>query len=283
MPAREIQRNKWFGLNKLRKIAGGENPKWGITPTVVVSHPEQLNSLRFENAQRLVLRTDEKGRTYSQLNWETMPRYDLELDQTTGKIDPKKNYGTVAKLNAGRKWVRRNKTNYILHPTKERQNIAFTGQITFGRELANKLEVSFWLVKDPPANRTIHREMVGKIKVTFLLKNGALKVESSEIPTKKRPLWRAVLGLKKTQANLTNEEKILGGVREFVEKGIKERQINPNRQRTQLSFLTWKDNPTKIEFYDLQEIRNVSRPSIERKDSFNALTLPLLQRKIRHS
>ena len=72
----QTRMNKWFGLKKLRKIAG-KDPRWNAPKTIVLKKGEHYRESQRNGLPRLLVRTDEKGKRYQNLSWGSMPRTDI--------------------------------------------------------------------------------------------------------------------------------------------------------------------------------------------------------------
>lgn len=233
-----VQMNKRFGLQKLKKIAGKDR-RWTVSPHMVLRTPEKFRIVRAKGMPRVLIRTDEVGKTYKHFVWDDVPRY--ENTPQTVQLQHRLLEETVRDhlihkgIETGKNYdysIRR--LLYIMHPTRPREDIHLFGtlQIT-PHDSATSIELKLG-ESDP--NSTLHRKQVGP--TVLFIKRGNKWTTSIPVPT-----------LFKNYPNL------LQTVRTFVNRAIKTRQINPKRT-TEMSFLTWVDAPEKPEFFDLVEQRN---------------------------
>ncbi|MCR4369223.1 MAG: hypothetical protein NUV67_04940 [archaeon] len=126
---------------------------------------------------------------------------------------------------------------YIVHPTRERTEIAWTGRAIIGD---GRLRIS--LVDTPSVNRPIHRQLTGN-NWSFKFENGRFVVTEQELGNARLPHERQIL---ENLLNLVNTSIQRGHIKIATEKP------------TEISFLTWKDNPAMLELYDLIE-KKISR------------------------
>ena len=121
----EIQRNKRFGLMKLKKIAGAPNPNWFVSPHVTLTTNQKLTPKKINGSTRLLARSDEIGRNYRKYEYASMPRKDLPVIE----INPneKSSPELVPLINQLKKY--RPKSVLVIHPTRPRGDIRWTGSI----------------------------------------------------------------------------------------------------------------------------------------------------------
>ncbi len=141
------------------------------------------------------------------------------------------------------------RTIFLAHPTKNRQQIQWSGQLLVDSHGGG---VHITLMKTPSPKNTTHRALdkidfwipVGETITKLKLGNFAV---TRFIKTPRIPMTQVI-------RENPDVEKILASIMEFVKKGLHEKQLHARRTK-EISFLTWKDAPTKIEFYDLVEKR----------------------------
>jgi len=242
--------NKRFGLMKLKKISGAQNQKWMVSPHIVLQTPEQLTREKLNGATRALVRTDEKGKRYHTLSWATMPRFDTNLKHPKlgTKIPLKKIQQEIhnkEEFRAALEIPYKKKRVLIIHPTRPREQIAYSGQILINNALR---EITLKISKTPGKNET-HRNLTQAKLIFYKIKNGRLTQTKMLNQDGYTPIKRKI--------NFPKEMLLSRRIKAFLEKGIREHQINPKRGETEISFVTWKDNPTKIEFYDLIEFREI--------------------------
>jgi hypothetical protein len=237
---------KHFGLKKLRKIAGSD-PRWEVAPFKTYHDAKEFRMPHFKGNPRLLLRGDEKGKRYSKLSYPEMHRAETnswlsghtfasDEERVRCMIDSVKNHAGQGKH-----------TVVIAHPTKPRGEMLLTGQVSIGpRPDAPLPEISLRIAENPGwATIPNHRDIVQEI-VKWKYKKGKI------VANRKLDALAAII------KNRRHFETIRA-VREFLAKGIKDGQIKPNRQRTQIAFIVWKNAPGKLEFYDLIEERAKQR------------------------
>jgi len=266
----EIQRNKRFGLMKLKKIAGNEKNKWFVSPHITITTPEQLRLAKIRNPQRLLVRTDEKGKNYKHLSWELMPRFDTinESQHNTdkemqNKINQQIKDGTLPLKTRGK---------IIIHPTKPRENIAFTGTaVVFVSQKKPFIQIE--ITSPDRIIHQFHRFLPRTYSFRFAIDNTGQQIANHPL-TKIHNMEYYAKGWKETPLKEIPEfiKPLIQNVLEFTQKGIKEKQIKPKRfnadnyiqGRTELSFLSWKDAPQKAEFFDLLEKRVVQEKQLKK-------------------
>lgn len=223
----EVQFTKHFGLKKLRKIAQGDS-RWRVSPFIVLDSAENFRRAKMLGMPRALARTDEAGRVYQKLGCMSMPRGDIMLSATSDKRIKQKlgEYLLVDKLRGSLG----GKAKLIVHPTKPRGKMRWTGSVTIR---GGRCEVK--LKKNPPAKQQLHKQLYDT-EFEAQVRNGAVEIRND-----------------KGQSREVG--KILDSLRAFVETALKKRQIKASRSST-LYFVVWKDAPGIPEFYDLVEKRN---------------------------
>lgn len=276
MPLRQF--NKLWGLKKLREIAKGSN-RFRVIPFKVYEKPEQFRLKHALEQPRLLVRTDEKGRTYKKLSWARMPR--IDINKPRKPFNKSKNEKMIQRElekigntdSMGEKLEEEDKRNarLIVHPTKKRRQIAFTGQITIENlNLSGEIVLRISLAKNPSAQVLVHRNLfLGSPFVYKIKKNRfvptektkeqlrAISRQDKETTTSDR--FYQTFGFKAIGRQDKQTTKIIGNCLAFLKKAIKTKQVKPNRVKTEICFVTFKDNPTTLEFYDLQEFRETEQ------------------------
>jgi len=231
-----VQMNKRFGLQKLKKIAD-KDARWTVSPHIVLTDPEQFRLARTKGMPRLLIRTDEVGKMYKHLSWDDVPRYEVTPDKVAN--NPRLLWMQVRKdlRNTGLKTNRSYENlawriKYIMHPTRPRGDIKTFGIIKISKEAPNQVIIKL-ITGHADENNVYHRKQVDRI-VEFVMKGKNLE--------------------RSTQLGTSLNPELLRNLKAFIEKGINTHQIKPGRTQ-EISFLTWKDNPTKPEFFDLIEER----------------------------
>jgi len=250
--------NKRFGLQKLKKIAGTPNQRWTVSPHITLKNIQNLRQKKLKNKPRLLVRTDEQGRAYDSLNWRKMPRFDAQTKEKIKDTQLEIAQAEKETLHKGYNYSTPESRihyittrRYIIHPTRPREEIAYTGRaeiIKYG----NKSFLGIYISKNPDPTKPIHRSFLNAPKLTYEITVKQIKrtgrIGYAHIPT----TYRIDAQTKTTQAHI---RQLAANVLNFMRKGIRKHQINPRRPRTEISFVTWKDAPTKLELYDLIEYR----------------------------
>jgi hypothetical protein len=221
-----VQMNKRFGLKKLKKIAG-KDPRWSVSPHINLKSLQQFRTEKAKRMPRLLIRTDEAGKIYKHFNWEQIPRFEL----STKKFSEKEVKEHLLRL--GYRPSSLERLRYIFHPTRPREDIHTFGVAVIRNYLGSNMTLEIKLGNSQP-NNPYHRKQTEK-SIIFVRKE------------KKWILKSQIPGIKKYS-------RLLRIVRSFVEKGLTQNQIKP-REYQEMSFLTWKDDPAKPEFFDYIEER----------------------------
>jgi len=263
--------NKHFGLKKLKKIAG-RDPRWFVSPHIVYSSPEQLRLARMRGQPRLLVRTDEAGRTYNHLSHYAMPRFDVPGFGLGGHKDRK----NAALRSLGEKEIQKrlasakgkvnfppgakNMLRFIVHPTGKREDIAWTGSVLVHSEITRNKgrtvltpKIEIVLTPNPDPKETVHINLIDERDISFNYKNGKFTFDKDY--SQRKSLKR----------NKKQENALISRIKELIQSAIDSNQIKFSRT-TQIQFLTWKKDPTKIELYDLKESRyagNTAKPLIK--------------------
>ncbi|MFH1106762.1 MAG: hypothetical protein V1787_02605 [Candidatus Micrarchaeota archaeon] len=249
------QNAKLVGLRKLERITRGLKG-CSVAPYRVYSSPSQFRMEHAGNSPRLMVRTDEAGRNYKELPHSEMPRLDIDLHAghivvfdgqhmrpATDSGSPSARqilirhelemlYGHPALHRSSRDRVK-----FIVHPTGPRNQFAFAGKIVFRDGKA-----SLTLRPDPPEDKHAHRDLMSAtgnhyFRMDFS-KDGDMKWENAETAPPDRD---------------EVVEKIVEHARDFVVKGIRTRRLS--KEWCDAWFVTWKKQPTHLEFHDLREFR----------------------------
>ncbi len=222
--------NKLWGLKKLRVIAKGSR-RFSFAQFKVYEQGKDFQAEHAMGKERLLIRTDEKGKAYKHLAWVRMERKDADAGKSEDEL---KNEIENARKSSREGW----RTRVIMHPTKPRKNIAFTGQVRIEKRTNNKTLIRVGLMTKPDERKHIHRGINfewfefgfnGK-KIKFLPRQSPQKYGRNTI-------------------------KIVENCLVFAHKAIKSRQVKPRKRETIAHFLSFDDSPQKPEFYDLEEFR----------------------------
>lgn len=232
--------SKLFGLKKLKLVTRNSN-RWTYSPYKVYSNPDQFRLKHMKNQPRVLIREDTKNRKFSVIPWESMFRDEIIVSKFYSKFQ--KIDLISHKLSDLKRHL--HKTRFIVHPTRKREDIHSFGQIKFQR-YGEKRIVQIYL---NPFDRSMsNNEIVNKtrfMRVNFknLLtlnvekRNGKFIIEDP--PYENFP---------------KDQHEILKEAVDFARVALKSKQVNPNRH-TDISFLTWKDAPKNLEFFDWIEAR----------------------------
>lgn len=225
---------KLSGLKKLRIMVQGHKDV-SYSPFKVYTSPEQFQLSHAQGRPRLLVRTDTSKRTYVSVgNYHAMARGDVtnltDLNRTRQQI----------KSIVDRNNLRHNKV-IIVHPTRKREDIAWSGELIIKTE-NNAPKLFFNLVFAPSPRKKDLRNLPTNFTVKCDLKRGRFSSTGTKNFEGLRPM-------QKVQAQL-----IFMKVIRFLNSSISSNQIKPNRY-TELAFLSWKDRPTSLEFFDLVEER----------------------------
>ncbi|MEK6970442.1 MAG: hypothetical protein AABW68_01965 [archaeon] len=227
----KIQYNKLWGLKKLRIIAKQLEGIAYVTPFKVYDSPSQVRASHYGNAERLLIRTDDRGRRYHHRDWAVMPResllgnpsYTFPVERVKGKMDE-----MSTRLNEIA-WNGERKTRFIIHPTRKFDRINDASHtdghiIVRGNMIMIKYN-GFWY------------------EYHFREKFSPLLDKQSD--GRKKPMTRQVLK----------------NIQRLIDVAVLSKQISLRKDRKYvLRFLTWNDNPSLLELYDLQEFRQLPYP-----------------------
>ncbi len=235
-----VSYSKLFGLKKLRLLAKG-NPNAFVSPFKVYSSLNQIRKSHFRGMPRLLVRMDEKGKRYALLTWGAMPRKDLKANEINSHIDNLQ----LQSMKFPERY--RKRIRYLIHPTRNRSEIAWTGRISVSNTRYfkySKLDFknsNLVLTSAPSPANEIHRNL-NEYNLKISLSDKGFQYNCSPL-SKLDPL-------KKQQAT-----SIANTLCNLFTNGIKTNQIKLGRYYTSISFLSWKDAPTILELYDLAEER----------------------------
>lgn len=253
--------NKRFGIQKLKKIAAA-NPStnWHVAPTMHLSTLRHFPNQKFADAKRVVVRTDEAGKSYQHLNWYFMPRFDAipknNPKSTTREMRKKEaehfNKATPPETYTTHRANYAKRRHYLLVPTHPREEIAYTGMATISAE-HGKPEIRLYIHPTPGPQQTQHRNLLGAPFAKFEPHRGTLR---------RMPLTVSDMSLESFLSKATPKRKaqiraIARNILSFIREGLETKQLKLRREYTEISFLTWKDAPTKLELFDLIEVRQV--------------------------
>lgn len=257
------QRTKLFGLKKLKKIVANSG-QWSVAPYKVYSDPEQFRLKHTLDRPRLLVRTDERGRNYKIFDWSGMPRTEFEATDEWGfKNNEKTMRENLSKFDSNFKgdtkvsMFRRGRDRLsgiasrirrlIVHPTFLREKIALTGRIELFKSPDGGSIVRISFLENPSPAYRLHRKFFEPTSMnSFYIRSNHFSFSLS------RGKLNPYLDNPKVKGQ---SREIVDSLVAFIERGVALKQINPRRLRTELNFLTWKDAPTKVEFFDLIEQR----------------------------
>ncbi len=223
---------KLWGLKKLRKITRGSR-NFGTAPYKAYTDPNQFHIEDALGHPRLLVRTDEKGRRYQRLEWRDMPREDVHIHNTFGRRSANESH--VRKGLA--KMARRPGINIIVHPTRPREEIAYTGSFFFQKSGEGKAGIRIYIKRNPRAEETRHN----------IITEPLISIEDIFEKPPKNP---------DSRGKNTDLKRIVNNAIEFARRALGTRQIRLSSERhIEAHFLTFKRRPTFLEFYDLRELR----------------------------
>ncbi len=112
--------NKLYGLKKLREIAKHLHGIAHVSPFKVYEKPGDYREVHARGKQRILIRTDEKGKRYVHHDHAWMPRRNV-----TELTDPKVISGVMREM----KEMRKVDLRFIVHPTNDRAAIYCEGKV----------------------------------------------------------------------------------------------------------------------------------------------------------
>jgi len=260
-----VQRTKLFGLKKLKKIAG-KDPRWFVSPYKVYSSPEQFRLAQALGRRRLLVRGDEKGKSYLRYDWGSMPRTDVNVGRPpiTRKGSLRKErkvraeldkLGNRSILNSNMSLVEKGflkgRARFIVHPTFLRREISVTGHAVLTKDSSGKTTLKISISFNPSKEATYHRGVRKDVMAEYL-------ISPEQWTRRSKPLIGIWNPRRLSADNSALSETIVGQIVDFIKKGVELKQIKLGRQHTEISFLTWKSDPKQIELYDLIEKRGGS-------------------------
>jgi hypothetical protein len=185
----------------------------------------------------MLVREDEVGRRYAKQNWHAMFRTEFDLENNSRKRinkELKLNYKTDPKL--------KRKTRLIVHPTRRREDFFSEGKLDISITDSGPV-ISVQLKRYPKIPK--------KLTKSVFLPEKTIRLEYK---LKKINNGYRISGQGHKEYSKT-ESAIIMQALSFLRHGLNSSQIKSSRN-TQLRFITWKDAPTNLEFYDLIEKRN---------------------------
>ena len=166
-----------------------------------------------------------------------MPRTDIEIKRLheldMPEWDIRRQFARIQNSKGGKKVL-------IVHPTKARENIAWSGRL---RMVGRKLFIS--LIEVPSTYNQYHRGLKAIPFECELSNNRFILATKSESR------------LNRLSDTLPDLQSILATTLQLTNKAIETKQLKLGRAATEISFLTWKDNPQLLELYDLREFRDM--------------------------
>ncbi len=233
--------SKVSGLKKLKLILRGIRAA-GVLPYRVFPSAESFRLKGLEKGERLLVRMDEKGKEYRRLSYSTIPRQDL-IQRGLTEEDARMTLGLMQKKVVPKRGVHvkypQKLAQYIIHPTRFRSEVRWTGGVELDNTLHYPRAVVFFGTSGPDSQEfASHR-----IRFEFFW-NGKSFEQRGNIQGKE--LFEA-----------HQSEIPLSTVLEVIQKGILSNQLkfHPNR-RTNVLFNTWKDDASFVEFYDLRKAKD---------------------------
>ena len=232
------QMNKRFGLRKLKKIAGAPNTRWFVSPHFVLRKPEQFRLSQAKGMPRLVVRTDERGRKYNTFIWGSMPREDVHVAGSSEEHIQKELSEIFAKTPAY--FIRKiPQEALIIHPTRPREDIEYTGAIRVAKGIGKRPPSIEIFIAKPAPDKKIHRDLpFDSFEVVF--SNGSFALRN--------PNQKSVV-----------HNQILEHAIDLLQEAVRTKQLNLSRPESIISFLTWKDAPSRLELFDMIERREDPR------------------------
>ena len=222
-----VQYNKLWGLKKLRLVCKRLPGVARFAPFKVYHFPEQHQTTHDQNRPRLLVRTDEKGKSYRQLEYNIVPRFDVKTDEWTPAYV--RNQVSQRTKEPSRFFQQRGR--FIVHPTGTRESVACTGNI--------------YLIPATKRSGAViridwgHGSKSGDITFDQTVSTRLLPSDIEHLPA------HAPAGVSRALA---------ANLAAFLRMAIQTRQLNLSREH-EFRFNSWKDDPDVPEFYDWKEYR----------------------------
>ena len=253
--------NKLWGLKKLKKITQLTPGIATCAPYKVYANPNQFRLGHAKGMPRLLIRKDEKGRTYRTLEYGLMPREDANLDspassrrsiwsrltrrspQAVQEHSVQKQMKRMEKtkgLDSIDRKLYRARSRFIIHPTRKRADVFWTGKVWL-YQLEKDLEIEVSLGRGNEDDTHYFKHPVN-FKVFW--ENGKL----AKIP------WDYLK--QRFAVDPEKMSKLFDNLQQVLKAGFDSHQIKVGDRTVVLRFNTWKDTPEQLEFYDLIEQRS---------------------------
>lgn len=245
-----VQRTKLQGLKKLRLISKYTKGIACASPFKVYSSSDQFRLKHAMGNPRLLIRTDEKGKVYRDLYWEKMPRTEI-VGSTLNEDEVQRVLGDVSQSHS-RMWM-------LVHPTKPRTEIAYTGVINLTKGTRPYLKI----VQNPASDQKNHRLLLGNLIYLNFVEAHSLG------PLRKKNSGHFEINVANIQRFDPEMRKVTENAVHFLNQGIRTGHIKIGRHDTEMSFLSWKDQPSLLEFFDLIENREI--PESKKQKTRNAI------------
>ena len=247
--------NKLWGLKQLQEITAGHEGLSTIPYPVYLS-PKEFRLEHLMGMPRLLIRGDERGLTYNKLNWDQMSRKELVVDSIS---EPKGRIGRffrkITKIDFKVKQIEKllaevqsqgnnfHLTQLIVHPTRLREDIAWTGRLVSKNFSKDKSKIVLDLKKNPSKSLKFHRGLFDDSS-PFL---GDLHhIEIARVDAN---------GFKKLAAGKKEIMGIVSNAEKFISSLLKNKAVLDKLRlsgKLEASFVAYKDKPTHLEFYDLR-------------------------------
>ncbi len=261
MPPRHY--NKLRGLKKLREITKHTPGRATYAQFKVYERPEQFRIGHAQGMPRLLVRSDEKGKTYNRLRWASMPRLDLNIEakpsrarlterlrarRAQGKAQRemgRRYHGTVDSEKKLESYPFSKYARFIVHPTRRKEDMFCDGKVCIFRiDDNNFAQISM----DFPANST-NSHLAGR----WSERNFTCQWEGGKFLSAYGSIIYA-------QA-INRFPQLIGNLEAFLKAGIEtgQLQFRPRGRDIVMRFVTWKDKPEVPEFYDLLELGGKTR------------------------
>ncbi len=263
----QVRYNKLWGLKRLRTVCKHLPGVARFALFKIYDSPTQFRLSHLKENPRLVVRTDEKGRTYRRLMWETVPRFDINVADyqprwwevtkglKTSGIERRIRKGIKAETSRFNQELAKSERadkqfmRYLVHPTRARSDVKYTGNLAVveGKNSAGSF-----------ANQQTVRLSIGERSDFhyFGRGNSIVLFHISKSPSGIQ-IRREI-----TQSAKNAPIKLIENLEAFLQKAIETRQLKLNRPDL-LLFNTWKNEPYIPEFYDWQEFRD--QPAEQKK------------------
>ncbi|MCX6803564.1 MAG: hypothetical protein NTY48_03255 [Candidatus Diapherotrites archaeon] len=245
----KTQRTKLFGLKKLRKIVqfAGSKGNWYVSPHKAYNSPKQFRLSHSLGRDRLLVRTDEIGKTHNWHEWMYMPRGDFHLPKNLPASEQEQQVRQECR-DYLLSLPNPHKLRIIAHPTFAREQIHLSGEIKIEPVVGIYGQRSIFVQIKwgyPEAHNVIHRNSLPFKKTFFLGKKRVIdpKYANNDADCTRSP------------DNAKHSRMVISSAEQFVRTAIASGQLRmgAGRRAFSISFLTWKNNPKSMELFDLIE------------------------------